>query len=479
MALHRKTIGKLFLSDFPLDFINPNDKTFFKRLFKRGKFRRPTFYILFKIHKIPWATRPVVSCCGSLLAALSTWIDVQLQKIRHLIPGYLKDSDALIRILLSLQDLPPHAKIFTCDATAMYTNIDIDHLLWVVDDWLRLHDSKLPPLFPVATILEALKLVMKHNIFHFGDTWWMQKIGTAMGTPCACIIATIYFAHYEKFTLLPKYNSHLQHYFRFIDDGFGIWTPPTDPDSPIDPNSSFSKINDSNNIFEEFKKDLNKFGLLRWTVEELSNEIVYLDLIIKIDKGRFTFKTYQKDLNLYLYIPPHSAHPPGVQKSLVFGCLLKYWKQNSNPDDFVQITKLFFHRLQARGHTAEDLRILFMEAAKKLPPKHSLHIEKTPLPKNNNDDAPIVEDDQLFFKYIYHPKDISRLTIRSIYEKRCETPILVRDGFSDFKITNNVTMKIKKLTIAYRRDENLRDRLIPSRILEAPGKPISEYLLLN
>ena len=303
------------------------------------------------------------------------------KKNRHLIPGYLKDSDALIRILLSLQDLPPHAKIFTCDATAMYTNIDIDHLLWVVDDWLRLHDSKLPPLFPVATILEALKLVMKHNIFHFGDTWWMQKIGTAMGTPCACIIATIYFAHYEKFTLLPKYNSHLQHYFRFIDDGFGIWTPPTDPVSPIDPNSSFSEINDSNNIFEEFKKDLNKFGLLRWTVEELSNEIVYLDLIIKIDKGRFTFKTYQKDLNLYLYIPPHSAHPPGVQKSLVFGCLLKYWKQNSNTDDFVQITKLFFKRLQDRGHTTENLRILFMESTKKLPPKHALRILNISLPK--------------------------------------------------------------------------------------------------
>jgi len=92
MAYHRKTVGKLFLSEETLDFIRDEDKTFFKRLFKQDKFRRPTFYILFKIHKKPWATRPVVSCCGSLLAAVSTWLDVWLQKIKHLIPGYLKDS---------------------------------------------------------------------------------------------------------------------------------------------------------------------------------------------------------------------------------------------------------------------------------------------------------------------------------------------------------------------------------------------------
>ena len=72
MAYHRKTVGKLFLSEEPLDSIRDEDKTLFRRLFKQDKFRRPTFYILFKIHKTPWATRPVVSCCGSLLATVST-----------------------------------------------------------------------------------------------------------------------------------------------------------------------------------------------------------------------------------------------------------------------------------------------------------------------------------------------------------------------------------------------------------------------
>ena len=144
MAYHRKTVGKLFLSEEPLDSIRDEDKTLFRRLSKQDKFHRPTFYILFKIHKTPWATRPVVSCCGSLLAAVSTWLDVWLQKIKHLIPGYLKDSDAVINILCNIKNLPAGAKLFSCDATSMYTNIDIKHLLHIVEDWLKVHVKELP-----------------------------------------------------------------------------------------------------------------------------------------------------------------------------------------------------------------------------------------------------------------------------------------------------------------------------------------------
>ena len=434
------------------------------------------FYILFKIHKQPWATRPVVSCCGSLLAAVSTWIDIWLQNIKHLVPGYFKDSDSLMFFLKNIENLHPWAKLFTCDATAMYTNIDIAHLLKVITGWLDVHRTHLPLGFPTATILAALELVMKNNIFQFGDTYWRQNIGTAMGTPCACIIATIYFSHYEKFILLPRYKKYLPHYYRFIDDGIGIWAPKDNP------NSSLKNALDSTVHFNNFKEDLSKFGILRWTCEDLSNEVIYLDLIIQLNKGKFKFKTYQKNLNLYLYIPPHSAHPPGVQKSLVYGCLQKYWKQNSDVEDYKRITRLFFDRLQTRGHEPSNLRTIFLDAASKLKPRNFLfnkqlktqNVDKEKEEKEKND----LDDDgeELFFKYIFHPKDISRLTLRSLYEDTCEVAHENSDGFKNFRISKTVSMKVKKLTIAYRRDENLKDRITPSRLYQNPDNPASSYL---
>jgi hypothetical protein len=52
---------------------------------------KPTrFRLTIKVHKNPWATRPVVCCAGTMLNSVSRWIDYWLQKIRHLVPSYIK-----------------------------------------------------------------------------------------------------------------------------------------------------------------------------------------------------------------------------------------------------------------------------------------------------------------------------------------------------------------------------------------------------
>jgi hypothetical protein len=50
------------------------------------------FYVLPKVHKVPWKTHPVVSKVSLIQEALSVWINVQLQQVPYLCPAYLKDS---------------------------------------------------------------------------------------------------------------------------------------------------------------------------------------------------------------------------------------------------------------------------------------------------------------------------------------------------------------------------------------------------
>ncbi|KAL7523170.1 hypothetical protein ACHAXR_000053, partial [Thalassiosira sp. AJA248-18] len=170
--------------------------------------------------------RPIVCSAGTFINNLSCWLDYHLQKLKHLIPTYIKDSNQLLDIIKEQGPLPPNAKLFTADANSMYTNIDTDHALEVISEWLfemRAAD-KLPPGFPLEAVIEAMELVMKNNIFSWGDLYFLQLLGTAMGTSSACMWATIYFAIHEMKKLLPKYGHRLSMFSRFIDDMFGLWT---------------------------------------------------------------------------------------------------------------------------------------------------------------------------------------------------------------------------------------------------------------
>ena len=76
-------------------------------------------------------------------------------------------------------------------------------------------------------LIDAIRLLMEHNVFQFGDTFWLQLAGTAMGAPPAPSYANAAFATHEN-GFLPVTIS-LLFYKRYIDDVFGIWKPDRDP----------------------------------------------------------------------------------------------------------------------------------------------------------------------------------------------------------------------------------------------------------
>jgi hypothetical protein len=113
----------------------------------------------------------------------------------------------------------------------------------------------------------------------------------------------MYYALHERQSILRCHGERLLYFKRFIDDIIGIWIG---GDSPA---------------WTQFQSDLS-FGSLRWETSKLSSSAVFLDLEISLDPDsrRLTTRTYwyQKSMNLFLYIPHTSAHPPGVLKSIVW-----------------------------------------------------------------------------------------------------------------------------------------------------------------
>jgi CRISPR/Cas system CMR subunit Cmr6 (Cas7 group RAMP superfamily) len=81
--------------------------------------RIPIFYGLPKVHKTPVTLRPVVSGSNSFLGIFSTWLDFKMKLLLPYVKSFIKNSAAVIQDIKQLP-LPPHALLFSADATAMY-----------------------------------------------------------------------------------------------------------------------------------------------------------------------------------------------------------------------------------------------------------------------------------------------------------------------------------------------------------------------
>ncbi|KAL7531325.1 hypothetical protein ACHAWF_003719 [Thalassiosira exigua] len=78
-------------------------------------------------------------------------------------------------------------------------------------------------------------LVMKNKIFEWDDMYFLQLLGTAMGTSAACMWTLIFYAVHKMGLLIPKYRNNLLLFLCFIDNMFGVWL---DDGNPLDDNTS-------------------------------------------------------------------------------------------------------------------------------------------------------------------------------------------------------------------------------------------------
>jgi hypothetical protein len=273
---------------------------------------------------------------------------------------------------------------------------------------------------------------MENNIFSFGETYWLQLSGTAMGTPAACAYATISYGHHENTSILPSFKSQLLYYKRYIDDIFGIWIPPR---------------RNCTETWYNFKKELNNWGRLEWVTEEPTTTTTFLDLNISISHSKIHTSTFQKEMNLYLYIPPSSSHPPSCFKGLLTGELKRYYIQN-NSEDFENILLKFINRLIDRGHSLDKLKPLLMQAA--------TVIDSQIAPSNETETE---NPSTLYIHWTYHPHGIQRHDLRKMYHN-----------------TLKDDLPFDRMQVAVSRPKNLRDILSKAKLELPQGLNIEQYI---
>jgi hypothetical protein len=292
---------------------------------------------------------------------------------------------------------------------------------------------------------------MTRLIFQFDDTFWLQISGTAMGTSVACAYATIYYSYHEETALLiPNNKLGIIYYRRYIDDAFIIQLLCAHGYSSL-----CTTMNDFGN---------NPNRRLQWIVEPAATSVNFLDLNITISSfGTITFRTYQKPMNLYLYLPPHTAHPPGVMKGLIYGSIQRFWNNNTETKDYRRVTKEFFQHLLARGHEPSSLRPLFLAGAKLVDTK--LRAPTLPPSQVSTDKhRPVI------VHQYYHPNQISRATLQQAFHETLHS--LADTGNTE----RERAIGTSRLIIAYHRPKNLCDQLNPTKLDLPPGKRASDVL---
>ena len=356
-----------------------------------------------------------------------------MKKIVHkVLPSYVKNAESLIDSLQACfpSKLPPGAMLFSIDAVSMYSNIDTDHGIQVVKDFFEKFKEDIPSDCPVPFITEALDIVMRNNVFQFGDTYWLQLIGCAMGTSAAVNYSYIYVGLLEVNVLLVNYKKYLLFYKRFIDDGIGVWN---------------CKVAGWKEAFDSLMSALNSFGVLKWTDTGFVKNLEFLDLTVSIKNQQLHFKSYQKELNLYLYIPPLSAHPRDMLRGLIFGRLRAYHKQNTDIKDYYKMAFLLKKRLEDRGWQWKDFKKIFSDAHRRIV---GIDTKK----KKKSVGQPI------FLHTQFHPRGLQRQHYRDIFNKTLGEVIPNR------------------LIIAQQRPKNLKDRLTSTKLPSLQGCNPSDFL---
>lgn len=390
------------------------------------------FYLLPKIHKEPqkWSKpgeippgRPIVSDCNSETYNTAEYIEHFLNPISMRHPSYLKDTYDFINKIKNII-IPPNALLFTIDIDSLYTNIETEAGLRAVRECMKEHPD---PNRPDEYILKLLEINLTKNDFEFDSKFYLQVKGTAMGKKFAPSYANIFMAEWER-SALSSASKRPHSYYRFLDDIWGVWTYSMDD-------------------FIEFTDHLNRHQRsikIKYTID--ANEVNFLDVVSFkgpdfAQTGLLDFRVYFKETDTHSLLHKNSFHPKHTFKGIIKSQLLRFKRICTQETSFFTAVKTLFSALRQRGYSRSFLRRML----KTFNQPKAARVEETP------------------------PRDKIVPLVAHFSPQSQQLNLCIKANFQKF-IEPSKFLRRHRPIAAYRRNVNLLDRLVQSKIYTSPPK---------
>ena len=150
---------------------------------------------------------------------------------------------------------------------------------------------------------------LQNNYLRFGDNFFKQTKGIAMGSRVAPPLA-ITFMHVIESLILSSPGDQPVLYLRYIDDILGVWT------------HGASELNNYHKFVDSFHPSL-KFSLERTDPSQISSVPFFDTLITVSPSGQFSTELYFKPMASPIIIHFTSAQPMQVKNAVLHSELLR------------------------------------------------------------------------------------------------------------------------------------------------------------
>ena len=208
---------------------------------------------------------------------------------------------------------------------------------------------------PSIVIKNLSLMILKSNAFRFGNGYYRQITGAAMGTPMTPNYANLFMDNFEQ-NLLRDYSQKTGLSplvcFRFIGNIFCIWT------------SNKNSLDHFISFTQNYSKSKNMKSKIKFEIHLSTNEVHFLDVTVCLNHGKLRTTLFTKPTDSHFYLTTSSCHPSHIVKNIPKGQFIRLRRICSRKLEYLLNSEILCKKFIERSLHEKELKKTVKQVAK-------------------------------------------------------------------------------------------------------------------